>query len=197
ADLLYRLNGVTIFLPPLRERADDIPLLLQYFLTRARRDLDKPDLEGISPETLEILLNYSWPGNIRELQSVVRQAVLNSTGPVIAPEFLPADVLNPRRPAAGNGAAAAASDRNREGLPPSDLHAFVDARLKGGTTNLYAEALEMMERYVFTRVLQETKGLQTKAADVLGITRGKIRDRIAAFNISLNKSVSIDGNEEG
>ena len=192
ADLLYRLNGVTIFLPALRERPDDVPLLLQHFLTRARRDLDKPDLEGISPEALSVLIAYSWPGNVRELQSVVRQSVLNTTGPVIAPEFLPTELTNPRR-----ASSAAASDRSPDGLPPSDLHTFIDGRLQGGTTDLYAETLEMMERYLFTRVLQETKGVQTKAADILGITRGKIRDRIAAFNIQLDKNVTIEDAEHG
>jgi DNA-binding NtrC family response regulator len=191
ADLLYRLNGVTIFLPPLRERPDDIPLLLQYFLTKARRDLNKPDLEGISSEAMQVLSSYGWPGNIRELQSVVRQSVLNSTGPVIAPEFLPNELINPRR------SSTAAAETRPDGLPPSDLHAFIDSRLQHGTTNLYAETLEMMERYLFTRVLQETKGVQTKAAEILGITRGKIRDRIAAFNIQLDKSVTIDDHDPG
>lgn len=182
-DLLYRLNGVTINLPPLRQRKDDVMLLLQHFLTRARQDLNKPDLEGISPEALEILETYPWPGNVRELQSVVRQAVLNTTGPVIVPEFLPAEVVNQRKPTL---------EKSAEGLPPVDLPGFVDSRLSRGTTDLYAEALEMMERYIFTRVLQETNGVQTKAAEILGITRGKIRDRIAAFNIQLDKSVSIE-----
>ncbi len=183
SDLLYRLNGVTIQLPPLRDRTDDIPLILQHFLSRARRDLNKPDLEGISPEALELLLQYPWPGNVRELQSVVRQAVLNSSGPVIAPEFLPAELHGERKTPAEKG---------RDGLPPADIRAFVDERIREGTTNLYAETVEMMERYLFTRVLQETKGVQTKASEMLGITRGTIRDRIAAFHISLDKNVSID-----
>lgn len=182
-DLLYRLNGVTINLPALRQRQDDVPLLLRYFLTRARQDLRKPELEGISPEALAILEDYAWPGNVRELQSVVRQAVLNTTGPVIVPEFLPAEVMNHCKRKAEKSAA---------GLPPADLRDFIDTRLARGSTDLYAEALEMMERYIFTRVLQETDGVQTKAAEILGITRGKIRDRIAAFNIQLDKSVSIE-----
>jgi two-component system nitrogen regulation response regulator GlnG len=68
----------------------------------------------------------------------------------------------------------------------------VERRLRSGTTDLYAEAVEVMERYLFTRVLKETAGNQSRAAEILGITRGKVRDRIAAFNISVDTSVSIE-----
>ena len=88
-DLLYRLNGFTIPLPPLRERRDDIPLLLEYFLRRAKSEMNRPKLSGISPQALELLMNYSWPGNIRQLQSVVRQSVLHTTGTVIDADNLP------------------------------------------------------------------------------------------------------------
>jgi two-component system nitrogen regulation response regulator GlnG len=203
-DLLYRLNVMTIELPPLRDRVEDIPLLLQYFLTRIRKELNKPEIEGISPEALEMLQRYPWPGNVRELQSVVRQCVLKSTGPVIVPGFLPEVVQNvsagaplsaPRdfTPAAPPPAALPAPAAGpRDVLPTSGLQEFVEERLAAGTTNLYAEALEMMERFLFTRVLQATGGNQTKTSDILGITRGKVRDRIAAFNISLDKSVTIE-----
>lgn len=183
ADLFYRLNGVTISLPPLRERKDDVPPLLQHFLARASAELGKPEIEGISPEALELLIRYDWPGNVRELQSVVRQCVLKATGPVIVPEFLPPEVR-------GDGRLFGAATDD-DGLPPSDLREFVERRLRGGTTDLYAETVEMMERFLFTRVLQETDGNQSRAAELLGITRGKVRDRIAAFNISLDKNVSI------
>lgn len=184
SDLLYRLNGVTITLPALRHRKEDILPLLQHFLAQAKLDLHKSDLEGISPEALTILENYRWPGNVRELQSVIRQAMLNTSGTVITPESLPAELLaHPKPPETVSIA---------EGLPYSDLHSFIDHRLSRGTTDLYAEALEMMERYVFTRVLRETHGVQTKAAEILGITRGKIRDRITTFKIQLEKSVSIE-----
>ena len=185
SDLLYRLNGVTINLPPLRKREDDVPLLLQHYLSRAARDLDKPEIEGISPEALEVLSRYSWPGNVRELQSVMRQTVLQTTGTVIVPEFLPPEV----RGAVPTSTMAAASD----GLPVSDLRAYVESQLQTDTIDLYAKTVEMMERFLFTRVLQATDGNQSRAAEILGITRGKVRDRIAAFNIQLDKNVSIDG----
>ena len=184
ADLFYRLNGVTIFLPPLKDRREDVPLLLRHFLTSASRELSKPEIEGISPEALELLKKYDWPGNVRELQSIVRQSVLKSTGPVIVPEFLPPEVhgLSPGRE----------SVEQSDGSPEVDLVAFVERRLASNTTDLYAETVEVMERYLFTRVLRETAGNQSRAAELLGITRGKVRDRIAAFNISVDTNVSIE-----
>ncbi len=186
ADLFYRLNGVTIFLPPLKDRREDVPLLLRHFLTSASRELSKPEIEGISPEALELLNAYDWPGNVRELQSIVRQSVLKATGPVIVPEFLPPEVhgVIPGREAAVDS----------DGHPEIDLKAFVERRLGSSTTDLYAEAVEVMERFLFTRVLRATGGNQSRAAEILGITRGKVRDRIAAFNISVDTSVSIDDN---
>ena len=186
ADLFYRVNGVTISLPPLRRRKEDVVLLLQHFLTAASQELGKPQIEGISPEAVDILTSYDWPGNVRELQSVVRQSVLKASGPVIVPDFLPHDVL---------GEDAKPPEVSSD-LPTSDLRPVVEARLREGSTDLYAETLEVMERYLLTRVLQATGGNQTQAAEILGITRGKVRDRIGAFNISLDKNVSIASNDE-
>ena len=87
-DLFYRLNGYTISLPPMRERGDDIDLLVDHFRRQANRDLDK-NVRPIPAETMDILRKYSWPGNVREVQNVIRQAVLQTTGPVLLPAFLP------------------------------------------------------------------------------------------------------------
>ena len=212
SDLFYRLNVVTVSLPPLRQRAGDIPLLLEHFLTQVRKEFNKPELEGISPEALDLLLNYSWPGNIRELQSVVRQFVLKSSGPVIVPDFLPPAIrfgkttsVQESMPTVESSAAtsveASTPARNDtvEGhgtdQQHSDLAGFIKGRLDCQSTNLYAEALEMMERYLFIRVLQATNGNQSKAAEILGITRGKVRDRIAAFKIMLDKTISIEDDQ--
>jgi len=186
-DLFYRLNGMTITLPPLRTRGDDVLLLLEYFLRVCTRDMDRRDCEGISPEALDLLKAYSWPGNVRELQSVVRQALLNATGPVIVPSFLPISVIG-RTP---HVTLAGTANDNSSGVA-SDLAPFVNRRLASETRHLYAEALEQMERYLITRVLQATEGNQTRAAEILGITRGKIRDRVNQFSISLEKTISLE-----
>ena len=87
-DLYYRLSVFTIQLPPLRERADDLSLLVQHYLRRFCRELGR-EVHQVAPEALERLRGYSWPGNIRELQSVLKQALLQATGTVLLPAFLP------------------------------------------------------------------------------------------------------------
>jgi two-component system nitrogen regulation response regulator GlnG len=153
----------------------------------------RTEVEGISSEALDQLLQYRWPGNVRELQSVVRQSLLNSTSPVIVPSSLPEDVSSQFKPTPEVFQSDDPLDED-PALPLSDLQLFVDQRLAAQTKDLYSETLETMERYLLTRVLNETGGNQTRAAEILGITRGKIRDRIAQFGISLEKTVSIDEN---
>ena len=186
-DLFYRLNGITITLPPLRKRGDDVTLLLEYYLRVCAKEMSRPDCEGISPEALEILTRYSWPGNVREMQSIVRQSLLNATGPVIVPSCLPSVLTK----AVGAQSSEKTNCDNVTGVP-SDLAPFVNRRLEAESTNLYAETLEQMERYLVTRVLQATEGNQTKASEILGITRGKIRDRVNLFQITLDKVVSVE-----
>ena len=94
-DLYYRLSVFTIHLPPLRVRGDDLKLLTSHYLRRFNRELGK-DVQGVAPETLELLRRYPWPGNVRELQSVLKQALLQAAGPVLVPDFLPASVSGRR-----------------------------------------------------------------------------------------------------
>jgi two-component system nitrogen regulation response regulator GlnG len=183
-DLFYRLNGFTIKIPPLRERGEDILLLLEHFLSRFGRELHKPEVHGISPEALELLMRYSWPGNVRELEAVVRQALLNTTGNVILPDFLPETVRLPGR--------AASISSNSHDTPPSDLKPFVDECFQNGSTEMYTASVEMMERYVLTRVLRHTRGNQSQAARMLGITRGSLRNKMRSLHIQLGSTVKVD-----
>ena len=101
-DLYYRLNVFTITLPPLRERGEDLPLLVDHFLKRFSPELGK-EVVQVAPEALELLRRYPWPGNVRELQSVLKQALLQAQGPVLLADFLPAGgpaARRRRRPAA-------------------------------------------------------------------------------------------------
>lgn len=188
-DLFYRLNGITITLPPLRDRGEDVTLLLEHYLKICAKEMGKRDIDGISPEALEILKNYRWPGNVREMQSVIRQSLLNANGPVIVPSFLPPEVAG--RATHGGGEHGTEACGNPTGVA-SDLAPFVNRRLAAESRDLYAETLAQMERYLITRVLQSADGNQTRAAEILGITRGKIRDRVNQFGISLDKKVSLD-----
>jgi two-component system nitrogen regulation response regulator GlnG len=186
SDLYYRLNGVTIEIPPLRERGDDIVLLLEHFLARYKKLLGKKEMEGISPEAVDLLKRYPWPGNVRELQSVVKMALMNATGPVIVSEFLPEDVRDPRsRESASHG-------NGRRGA--CDIAALIRARMTAGTDNLYAETLEVVERELLTSVLTSTKGNQSQAARILGITRGSLRNKIRSLGISIDHAINVDDN---
>ncbi|CAK9096332.1 Regulatory protein AtoC (Acetoacetate metabolism regulatory protein) (DNA-binding transcriptional regulator AtoC) (Ornithine decarboxylase antizyme) [Durusdinium trenchii] len=197
SDLLYRLNGVTISLPPLRVRKDDLPQLMEYFLAQARAQLGKHDIEGISPEAFAVLSSHNWPGNVRELQSVIQRSVLNASGPVIVPSFLPDEIRGISKSPDGktSGAGGGSTTEGETELSNSQLASFVEGRLSEGSKDLYNETVEMMERYLFARVLQETDGNQSKAAEILGITRGKVRDRIAAYSITVDKSVRVEEND--
>jgi two-component system nitrogen regulation response regulator GlnG len=181
-DLYYRLNGFTIKLPPLRERGEDVKLLVQTLLGRYAHQMHK-ELQHVSPEAERLLLEYSWPGNVREMQNLLKKALLQTMGPVLLPEFLPDEIRS------GGAGKKATSDGD---LPPSDLSTFIDERLQGKTTELYAETVEMMERYLITRVLRLTGGNQSKAAAMLGITRGSLRNKIHVLGISIGQVVHIE-----
>lgn len=232
-DLLYRLNGFMINLPPLRDRREDLPGLLEFFVARAKEEMGREGLTGIGPEALELLTKYNWPGNVRQLQSVVRQSVLNTTGNVITRENLPEFILrpSPNKDATRSSTevvtsegveqhvtttGGAASPRDQEQIsrteavdansPSSNseletentnkgwsLQEFIEQRLAAGTENLYSEVIECVEKELFARVLQETGGNQSRTAAILGITRGKVRDRIANYKITFDSNVNVNG----
>ncbi len=177
-DLYYRLSSFTIKLPPLRERGEDVTLLVDHFLRRFSRELNK-EAKVVAPEALEVLRKYHWPGNLRELQSVLKQALLHASGPILLPGFLP--------PLGGAEAAALA-----EGADGRDWDAFIGGRLEAGSQDLYAELMGQVERHLLTRVLTHTGGNQLQAAKILGITRGSLRTKIRALGITIGRSVSAD-----
>ncbi|MCO8121709.1 sigma-54 dependent transcriptional regulator [Stieleria sp. TO1_6] len=196
-DLYHRLNGYRIDLPPLRDRAEDRERLIEYLLVRYSRETGKV-IQGIAPEASELLQAYHWPGNIREMQSVIRKAVLKASGPVLLPDTLP-DAIVGDGPSdhSGTGQDGALPT---ESSPPtaahSDLATFVDQRRRSQSTDLYAETLEMMERYLIARVLQESGGNQSKAAADLGISRGSLRNKIRTYGLSVEHHVSPDGDAD-
>lgn len=203
-DLYYRLKGFSIYLPPLRERGDDLPLLIKRLLARFNRELGA-NIEGISPDALETLCAYPWPGNVRELENVLKQAMVQSPGPFIIRDYLP-DLTSSLAEAIENAPAhaaarAAANENCPEPLPApanEELSAFVDRRMADCPENLYAETLEFMERVLLGRVLRYARGNQSQAARILGITRGSLRNKIRALDISIEQVVSVgdDGGED-
>jgi two-component system nitrogen regulation response regulator GlnG len=194
SDLYYRLSVFTIQLPPLRERLDDLPLLIDHFVRRFARELGK-DVHSVHPELLELLRRYSWPGNLRELQSVIKQALLQAAGPVLCADFLSpalrgdatqlsgvqqaATTIESQVPATPNPAAASAPD----------IDQFISDRLDAGSENLHDELIAHVERHLILRVLQRTDGNQVQAARVLGIDRGSLRSKILTLDIVVERSV--------
>jgi DNA-binding NtrC family response regulator len=192
SDLYYRLKGFSINLPPLRVRGEDIPLLVRHYISRFRRELNK-DVVQIDPETLRILSEYPWPGNIRQLQSVLRQTMLQATGPMLLPDFLPDEV---RRPVAVPSSANAHDSASSGGAAGSSIEAYMEAQLKSGSTSLYADCLTQLERLLVTRVLQQTGGNQSQAARILGITRSFLRKKVQQLNVSIVSNVTVDDADE-
>jgi transcriptional regulator with GAF, ATPase, and Fis domain len=186
-DLYHRLNGFEIYLPALREREGDLELLLDHFLKRFNVQLNKK-ITDISPPALESMKRYSWPGNIRELQTAIRRSMLMATGPTIVPELLPKEIVeNLAQGHRGQGGQGAPRDE-ANGV---DLAKFVDQRSAADSENLYQETLQMMERYLITRVLRETQGNQSKAARRLGITRGSLRNKMRDLGVQIEQIVDV------
>jgi DNA-binding NtrC family response regulator len=159
-DLYYRLQGVGMYLPPLRERIDDLPLLITHVLARAGQRLNRTPAT-VSPEALRCLWTYTWPGNVRELQHVLEGAMVLSDG-VIRPEHLP--------PAIQRASQA----------PPAVESASVPA-----LTGSLDEALETWERRMILDALQRTHGVQARAAKVLGVSERSLWYRIKKLGIQV------------
>jgi DNA-binding NtrC family response regulator len=155
-DLYYRLNVVSLFLPPLRERKEDLPLLLDHFLKKFGRANGKEDLE-VSREARDLLLRHAYPGNIRELENLVERAVVLARGNVITSREFPFHLKEgPAEP----------------DLPPppsSDLPLL--------------EQLDALEQYLLRQALKEADGVQTRAADRLGISERVLRYKLKKYGM--------------
>ena len=183
SDLYYRLSVYTIHLPPLRERGGDIPLLVHYFLEQFSRKLDK-QVQQVSPDVMELLEAYPWPGNLRELQSVIQHVVVEATCPVVVSEFLPAHLRNwagttRPQPADSDGFDA-------------ELIRVIRQRIRAGANNLHEELTQRAERVLFTELLQSVDGNITRASAILGISRSTLRAKLVTLGIHLDRSVRMN-----
>ena len=153
-DLYYRLGVYTVHLPPLRERGDDLQLLVGHYLRRFSRELGR-EVRQVAPEAMECLSNYGWPGNIRELQSVLKQALLHASGTVLIPAFLP-------NPLGGPAAAVPMSQIGEEsGMETFELR----QPLASDVRDLYAKTHRQLDRLLLARVVEFTSGNLQKGRD--------------------------------
>jgi DNA-binding NtrC family response regulator len=182
-DLYYRLGVFTIHLPPLRERGDDLPILVRHYLRRFSRELGR-DVQEIAPETLERLRSYSWPGNIRELQSTLKQALLRASGAVLLPAFLP-DVLGDRR---GTALSSRPEDLN--------LEAYIRRQLRADSCDLYAQAHNQLDRFLLPLVMEHTQAKMRPAAGLLGIARQTLRLKLRDLGLQVTRSLDAEKDDQ-
>jgi DNA-binding NtrC family response regulator len=173
-DLYYRLNVVPLHIPALRERREDIPLLVEHFLEVFSRENDK-DVRRLSREVLDLLMAYDWPGNVRELENCIERAVVMSQSGVFTAELLPQSVRNPSgRPAA----------------PPTPAHAeqALDELIAGlrrdRPAQLHEAVIALVEKRLIAHVLSAHDGVQTRTARELGISRNTLRARMEQYGLA-------------
>jgi DNA-binding NtrC family response regulator len=160
-DLYYRLNIISIEIPPLRERKGDIPLLIEDFISKHTKHTSRK-IEKVSDETIAILMNYSWPGNIRELENVIERAVILSKGPVINPEDLPASLIS--------------------NYPQGAVVHTNNLKLK--------DALKDPEKDLILRSLKSVNWNRNETAKVLGINRTTLYKKMLKYGLfKQNKSI--------
>jgi len=173
-DLFYRLNVVPVILPPLRERRSDIPLLVEFFLEKYNRKLNKK-IEGVAPDAMEALKAHGWPGNIRELENFVERTLLFADGPTIRLEDLPEALQNGHPGAALAIAAAAATQAQAAAAPDTSGETSMKDIVKG--------AAAALERDLITKALDETGGNVTQAAKKLKISRKSLQNKMKEFGL--------------
>jgi DNA-binding NtrC family response regulator len=162
ADLFYRLNVIRIELPPLRERVEDIPLLATHFMEKHRFAKPAPVME-IASDAMQALLNYAWPGNVRQLENAIKSGVALSEGPVLRRENLP-DFVAPRTPSAARSSS------------------LVD--LQKTLPELTNELIANLEREYFTRVLSDYNGNVARCARHSGLSRRSVTQKLQRYGIA-------------
>jgi two-component system nitrogen regulation response regulator GlnG len=175
SDLLYRLNGFTIHLPPLRERHDDLPLLIEHFVRLFGRDLGRT-IRSVTPEARRCLEEYPWPGNVRQLQSVLRYAIIRAAGEVLTLDCLPESL---RAPESAGPADPVALDVGR----------LTANLLRAGEPDIYRRVYLAVDRVVVETVLRHAHGNQVQASELLGISRTTLRAKLRALGVVVEKSL--------
>jgi two-component system nitrogen regulation response regulator GlnG len=178
-DLYFRLKVIPMYLPPLRERRGDIPMLIGYFSDKINREMGL-QISGVSPEAQKLLEEHSWPGNVRELENTLIRAAVLSSGPILFPK----DFTLQSKPA------ATTLEVDQLSLEEIIRHKLVDyfRRTEGvDVDNLYSLVIERVERPLIELTLKKTKGNQIRAAQILGINRNTLRKKITDLRIELRK----------
>ncbi|WP_407673638.1 sigma-54 interaction domain-containing protein [Paludisphaera rhizosphaerae] len=182
-DLYYRLNVVPIYLPPLRERREDVELLVNFFLKRYG-DQNRREVRRVHPEAMRRLREHDWPGNVRELQNYVERAVILGDGPELLVEHLPPQL---------RGETAPRPIRHRGGASGADFAALTSELVRQGlraagpnANDLHDRVVGQVERELIQQVLQACDRVQIKAAARLGINRNTLHKKLSEYRIDEN-----------
>lgn len=171
-DLYWRLKIISIHLPPLRERAEDIPELVDYFVGRFAREY-QTSIRGVEPGAVDKLRPYAWPGNVRELENTMRRAILLCPGDVIREEHLKFD--SGHAPDSAGEELMAGIERRLDDLVPDLVQVCGE--------KMHESIIDMVERTLMSKVLEKCGHNQVKAARVLGISRNTLRHRMKKFGL--------------
>lgn len=177
-DLFYRLKVVSIYMPPLRERKSDIPLLAQNFVRKFAHEVNKPTM-GVSDEAMKLLFEYSWPGNVRELENNIHSAIVMSKGEILLPEHFP--IFQEKVQASNLDFETIKEDYSKmfsQILGPVYSKLFCASEGK-----VYDHLIWALERSLVDYALKYCKGNQVRAAQLLGISRNTLRDRISKYTL--------------
>lgn len=175
-DLYYRLNVVTIYLPPLRERREDIPELVGYFL-KYYNEANNRHVPHVDRNAMEALISYSWPGNVRELQNYIERAIVLAPGDELTCDLLPETVLGRKRPRIGRQRVA-----DLETLA-SELVQYGLENAAPQEDNLHARIVNRVERELIAQVMASCDNVQVKAAARLGINRNTLHKKLAEYEL--------------
>jgi DNA-binding NtrC family response regulator len=174
-DLYWRLKIISVHLPPLRRRTEDIPELVEYFLARFSAEYAKP-VRTLSESAMAQLLAYTWPGNVRELENCMRRALLLCSGDIIAEEHL--ELQAPQQ-------VQTFSPQNHEQLLESlksKLELLIPEILRFSQSGIHANIIEMVEEILISKALAACDNNQVQAARLLGISRNTLRHRLKRHN---------------
>jgi nitrogen regulation protein NR(I) len=180
-DLYHRLKVFSLDLPPLRDRGDDLPLLVDHYIKTYSRELGKR-VRAPSPEASQLLHRYQWPGNVRELQSAIKYALINARGDFITPDCLPGTCR-------GETLATHAQPRGQQSL---DVAALVRSMLAEDESDIYRKTLLAVDRVVLEEVLDHVHGNQVEASRLLGISRTTLRAKLQSLGLAVEKQVLAD-----
>lgn len=173
-DLFHRLNVIRIHIPALRERRQDIPLLLKHFLKEAGHEL-QVEPKSLRPEVLEFLSKLDWPGNVRQMENICRWLTVMTTGQEVHVDDLPPELLHPKTPGASGEAGG--------GDWSAQLRAWAEMRLRTGQVNIAKDAIDSAESILIETALEYTQGRRQDAAKLLGYGRNTLTRKIKELNL--------------